>query len=138
MLTVTQLAKKYQISRTTILYYEREGLLNPNRLYPNKTFGCIVDYFGVFDDAAQALEFDEQSMQQVITNLSDLRERLPQAMKDALKHFAGVDRSIKGFEGLEAAQDAINTDEKKDAFAKDFKFLKAGFEVSYKFLYMGA
>ncbi len=29
MLTVTQLARKYDISRTTILYYEREGLLNP-------------------------------------------------------------------------------------------------------------
>lgn len=30
MLTVTQLARKYDISRTTILYYEREGLLMPH------------------------------------------------------------------------------------------------------------
>lgn len=30
MLTVTQLAKAYNISRTTILYYERAGLLLPN------------------------------------------------------------------------------------------------------------
>lgn len=29
MLTVSNLAKKYQLSRTTILYYEKEGLLNP-------------------------------------------------------------------------------------------------------------
>ncbi|MGI9277173.1 MAG: MerR family transcriptional regulator, partial [Endozoicomonas sp.] len=29
MLTVTQLARKYHISRTTVLYYEREGLLSP-------------------------------------------------------------------------------------------------------------
>ena len=29
MLTVTQLARKYDISRATILYYEREGLLLP-------------------------------------------------------------------------------------------------------------
>ena len=29
MLTVTQLARKYTISRTTILYYERVGLLRP-------------------------------------------------------------------------------------------------------------
>ena len=29
MLTVSQLAKKYRISRTTILYYERAGLLQP-------------------------------------------------------------------------------------------------------------
>jgi type I restriction enzyme R subunit len=100
-----------------------QAICRTNRLYPQKTFGCIVDYFGVFDDAAKALEFDEESVQQVITNLGDLRSRLPQAMADALKHFEGVDRTLEGFEGLEAAQNAINTDDKKDAFAKDFKYL---------------
>ena len=100
-----------------------QAICRTNRLYPQKTFGCIVDYFGVFDDAAKALEFDEESVQQVITNLGDLRSRLPQAMADALKHFDGVDRTLDGFEGLEAAQNAISTDDKKDAFAKDFKYL---------------
>lgn len=100
-----------------------QAICRTNRLYPQKTFGCIVDYFGVFDDAAKALEFDEESVQQVITNLGDLRSRLPQAMADALKHFDGVDRTLDGFEGLEAAQNVISTDDKKDAFAKDFKYL---------------
>lgn len=35
MLTVTQLARKYRLSRTTILYYEREGLLPPQRRSEN-------------------------------------------------------------------------------------------------------
>lgn len=100
-----------------------QAICRTNRLYPNKTFGCIVDYFGVFDDAAKALEFDEESVQQVITNLSELRANLPQAMADTLAHFAEVDRTIEGFEGLEAAQNAINTNDKKDAFALDFKYL---------------
>ena len=100
-----------------------QAICRTNRLYPNKTFGCIVDYFGVFDDAAKALEFDEESVKTIITNLGELRSRLPQAMIDALKHFEGVDRTLDGFEGLEAAQNAINTDDKKDAFAKDFKYL---------------
>ena len=100
-----------------------QAICRTNRLYPQKTFGCIVDYFGVFDDAAKALEFDEESVKQVITNLGELRAQLPQAMADALKHFNGVDRTLDGFEGLEAAQNAISTDDKKDAFAKDFKYL---------------
>ena len=100
-----------------------QAICRTNRLYPQKTFGRIVDYFGVFDDAAKALEFDEESVAQVITNLSELRGKLPGAMKDTLGHFFGVDRSIQGFEGLEAAQNAINDDQKKDAFARDFKFL---------------
>ena len=100
-----------------------QAICRTNRLYPNKTFGRIVDYFGVFDDAARALQFDEESIKQVITNLSVLREKLPKAVKDALTHFEGVDRTVEGFEGLEAAQNAIKTDATKDAFAKDYKYL---------------
>jgi type I restriction enzyme R subunit len=100
-----------------------QAICRTNRLYPGKTFGRVVDYFGVFDDAAKALEFDEESIEQVISNLSELRSRLPKAMKDTLAHFSGVDRSLEGFAGLEAAQQAINTDTKKDAFARDFKYL---------------
>lgn len=100
-----------------------QAICRTNRLFPNKFFGRIVDYFGVFDDAAKALQFDEESVKTVISNLSELRGKLPQAMKDTLAHFEGVDRTLSGFEGLEAAQNAIKTDEKKDAFARDYKYL---------------
>ncbi|MDA7642386.1 HsdR family type I site-specific deoxyribonuclease, partial [Gammaproteobacteria bacterium] len=100
-----------------------QAICRTNRLYPSKTFGRIVDYFGLFDDAAQALEFDEEGLSQVITNLTELRNKLPAAMDSALQHFHGVDRSITGFEGLEQAQEAINNDKKKDAFAADFTHL---------------
>ena len=100
-----------------------QAICRTNRLYPQKHFGRIVDYFGVFDDMAKALQFDEKTVQQIITNLNALKEQLPEAMDEALSHFEGVDRSIEGFEGLEAAQNAINTNEKKDAFARDFKHL---------------
>ena len=100
-----------------------QAICRTNRLYPHKTFGRIVDYFGVFDDAAKALEFNEESVKQVITNLSALKEQLPEAIRETLAHFAGVDRTLEGFEGLEAAQNAINSNEKKDAFALDFKYL---------------
>ncbi len=100
-----------------------QAICRTNRLYPGKNFGRIVDYFGVFDDAAKALEFDDKSVATVITNLSELREKLPEAVKDALKHFEGVDRTLEGFEGLQLAQDKINTDEKRDAFAKDYRYL---------------
>ena len=100
-----------------------QAICRTNRKFPNKSFGRIVDYFGVFDDAAKALEFDEESVKHIISNLTVLSEKLPEAMENALRHFEGVDRAAIGFEGLEAAQNAINTNEKKDAFAKDFKYL---------------
>ncbi len=100
-----------------------QAVCRTNRLYPNKNYGRIVDYFGVFDDAALALQFDDTSVQKVITNLQELREAVPKAIQDALAHFPGVDRELEGFEGLEQAQNCINDNEKRDAFAKDYGYL---------------
>lgn len=100
-----------------------QAICRTNRLYKGKTFGRIVDYFGVFDDAAKALQFDEKSVQEIVTNLEELKLKLPETMEKVLLHFEGVDRTLQGFEGLEQAQNAIDTNEKKDAFAQDFKYL---------------
>ena len=106
-----------------------QAICRTNRLFPNKTFGRIVDYFGVFDDTAQALAFDEETVKTVITNLQELRDKLPEHMEICLAHFEGVDRTIDGFEGLEAAQTAIGSNEKRDAFAKDFTTLSKLWEA---------
>lgn len=100
-----------------------QAICRTNRLYPNKTFGRVVDYFGIFDDAAEALQFDDESVRKVITNLQILKDKLPEVIAKCLKHFEGVDRTIEGFEGLEAAQNCINTDVKRDAFARDYSYL---------------
>lgn len=100
-----------------------QAICRTNRKFPNKTFGRIVDYFGVFDDAAKALEFDEDVMKKVITNLNSQLEELPRVMANNLVHFEGVDRTVDGFDGLQAAQEAINTNEKRDAFASDYRQL---------------
>ena len=123
-----------------------QAICRTNRLFPNKKFGRIVDYFGVFDDTAQALAFDEESVKKVISNLRELNEQLPVWMEKALNHFPNIDRSISGFEGLQLAQECINTNEKRDAFAKDFSALSKlwealspdpslnGYEKDYKWL----
>jgi hypothetical protein len=44
-------------------------------------------------------------------------------LQKCLAYFAGVDRSLTGYEGLIAAQDCLPTDEVRDAFAADFSVL---------------
>src|SRR5258708_32656280 len=39
-----------------------QAICRTNRPYPHKSHGLIVDYLGVFDDVAAALDFDGQSM----------------------------------------------------------------------------
>lgn len=106
-----------------------QAICRTNRLFPNKTFGRIVDYFGVFDDTAQALAFDEATIKTVITNLQELRNKLPEAIAKCLSYFPNINREIKGFEGLQAAQDCIKPNEIKDKFAKDFNFLSKLWEA---------
>lgn len=106
-----------------------QAICRTNRLFPNKTFGRIVDYFGVFDDTASALAFDEKTVQSVISNLQELRDKLPGQINLCLSHFSGVDRKIPGFEGLQNAQDCIGSNEKRDAFAKDFNMLSKLWEA---------
>lgn len=106
-----------------------QAICRTNRLFPNKTFGRIVDYFGVFDNTAKALAFDEETIKAVITNLQVLRDKLPEVIQKCLAHFFNIDRSVAGFEGLQAAQDCINTNEKRDAFAKDFSSLSKLWEA---------
>lgn len=106
-----------------------QAICRTNRLFPNKTFGRIVDYFGVFDDTASALAFDEESVKKVISNLQELKDKLPEQIALCLSHFSGIDRSIEGFEGLQAAQDCISSNEKRDAFAKDFSLLSKLWEA---------
>lgn len=74
------------------------------------------------------MAFDEESVKQVVTNLQELRNRLPDLMEQTLNHFRGIDRSVDGFEGLSQAQDCINTNEKRDAFAKDYVALSKVWE----------
>lgn len=106
-----------------------QAICRTNRLFPNKTFGRIVDYFGVFDDTATALAFDEETVKKVISNLQDLKDKLPPQIALCLSHFNGIDRSIAGFEGLQTAQDGINSNEKRDAFAQDFSVLSKLWEA---------
>lgn len=93
-----------------------QAITRTNRVYPPKTHGLIVDYLGVFDDVAKAFKFDEKSVEQLITNIEDLKDELGPAIQAALSFFPGVDRTVGGYEGLIQAQAAIADDAAKDAF----------------------
>ncbi|MDD5489292.1 MAG: type I restriction endonuclease subunit R [Candidatus Moranbacteria bacterium] len=97
-----------------------QAICRTNRVYKDKIHGLIVDYFGVFDDVAKALEFDDASVRYVITNINELKSKLKSAIDQCLTHFHGIDRAVIGYEGLLLAQECLNTDEKRDSFAADY------------------
>jgi type I restriction enzyme R subunit len=97
-----------------------QAICRTNRPAPSKTHGLIVDYLGIFDDVAQALAFDDETITKVVANIAELLDELGPAMDKCLAWFPGVDRSVAGWEGLLAAQQCLPDNEKRDAFALDF------------------
>jgi type I restriction enzyme, R subunit len=101
-----------------------QAICRTNRPFgEQKTHGLIVDYLGIFDDVAQALKFDEKGVQKAVSNIGELKAVLPSAIQKCLEYFAGVDRTLTGYEGLISAQDCLPNNERRDAFAADFSIL---------------
>ncbi len=122
-----------------------QAICRTNRVYGHeKTHGLIVDYIGIFDDVANALDFDEKSVQKVITNIDEVKKKLPKLMKKCLGYFLGVDRTIEGWEGLAAAQECLPTNKEKDLFGADYRVLNRAWDAispdqflaPYKFDYL--
>ncbi len=106
-----------------------QAICRTNRVYPSKTHGLIVDYLGIFDDVAKALDFDEKAVQKVITNLDDLKKELPGVIAKNLIFFPDVDRTVGGYEGLIAAQDCLPDNETRDKFAAQYSMLSRLWEA---------
>ncbi len=101
-----------------------QAICRTNRTFgQEKTHGLIVDYIGIFDDVARALNFDEKAVQQVVSNIEELRKALPMQMQACLAFFVGVDRSVGGYEGLMAAQQCLPNNEARDKFAAQYSVL---------------
>jgi type I restriction enzyme R subunit len=124
-----------------------QAICRVNRTYSEqKTHGLIVDYLGIFDDVAAALEFDDQSVKQVVSNIQELKDKLPEAMQKCLAFFQGCDRTLQGYEGLIAAQQCLPNNEVRDSFAAEYSVLNkiwdalspdpvlGPFETDYKWL----
>ncbi|MCD6050977.1 MAG: box helicase [Verrucomicrobia bacterium] len=49
-----------------------------------------MDYIGIFDDVALALDFDEKAVQEVVSNIDELPKALPVDMQKCLAFFPNV------------------------------------------------
>ena len=107
-----------------------QAICRTNRPYgEEKTHGLIVDYIGVFDDVAQAIQLDEEGITKVVSNIAALVDQLPAAMGTCLAYFEGLDRTVGGYEGLIAAQERLPNNETRDQFGTDFSFLSRLWEA---------
>ena len=107
-----------------------QAMCRTNRIYSDtKKYGLIIDYLGVFENVAKALDYDPKEIEGVIESVEAFKKLFSEALQKCLDYFPGINRKIEGYEGLIVAQDCLKGNEKKDAFAAQFNLLKRFWEA---------
>ena len=139
IIVVDKLLTGFDEPKNTVLYLTRnlkghkllQAIARVNRIYPDKEFGYIIDYYGVIEalDNALALyssfeEFDEDDLQGTLTNITEEISKLPQKHSELWDIFKEVKnkRDAEAYAQL-LRDEAIRTlfYDKLASFAKSFK-----------------
>lgn len=93
IIVVDKLLTGFDEPKNTVLYLTRnlqghkllQAIARVNRIYPDKEFGYIIDYYGVIENLDNALllyssldEFDTEDLEGTLNNIQDEINKLPQ------------------------------------------------------------
>lgn len=139
IIVVDKLLTGFDEPKNTVLYLTRnlqghkllQAIARVNRIYPDKEFGYIIDYYGVIENLDNALqlyssfeEFDEEDLAGTLTNISDEIKKLPQKHSELWDIF----KTILNKRDAEAYQQLLKDEairvlfyDKLAAFAKALK-----------------
>lgn len=139
IIVVDKLLTGFDEPKNTVLYLTRnlqghkllQAIARVNRIYPDKEFGYIIDYYGVIENLDNALQlyssfedFDNEDLAGTLTNISDEIKKLPQKHSDLWDIF----KTIANKRDAEAYQQLLKDEairvlfyDKLAAFAKSLK-----------------
>ncbi len=139
IIVVDKLLTGFDEPKNAVLYLTRnlqshkllQAIARVNRIYPDKEFGYIVDYYGVIENLDDALQlyssfadFDEDDLAGTLTNITEEIKKLPQKHSDLW----GIFKTIANKRDAEAYQRLLKDEavrilfyDKLAAFAKGLK-----------------
>lgn len=105
IIVVDKLLTGFDAPRNTVLYLTRnlkehtllQAIARVNRIYPDKDYGYIIDYYGVIDNLDEALatysfeDFDEEDLKGTFTNIDEEIKKLPQKHSELWDIFKEVE-----------------------------------------------
>ncbi len=105
IIVVDKLLTGFDEPKNTVLYLTRnlqshkllQAIARVNRIYPDKEFGYIIDYYGVIENLDDALllyssfeDFDEDDLQGTLVNINEEIKKLPQKHSELWDIFKSV------------------------------------------------
>lgn len=127
IIVVDKLLTGFDEPKNTVLYLTRslkghallQAIARVNRIYPDKDYGYIIDYYGVIEELDDALqlyssfdEFDNEDMDMTLTNISEEIKKLPQKQSEVWDIF----KSIQNKRDAEAYQQLLRLDDQRALF----------------------
>ncbi len=115
-----------------------QAITRPNRNWTHpisgkaKKAGLVIDYIGLGEDIAKALNPDDPDTSKTqMMGVDDMLAEFASRLDATFERFAGLDTSSATFESLQDAMDRIPIGDKRDQFAKDFIGLEAIWDTLY-------
>lgn len=146
IIVVDKLLTGFDEPKNTVLYLTRnlqghkllQAIARVNRIYPDKEFGYIIDYYGVIENLDDALElystfaeFDDDDLVGTLTNINEEIKKLPQKYSELWDIFKIIAnrRDAEAYQIL-LKDEAIRTIfyDKLAAFAKGLKLAFSSME----------
>ena len=105
IIVVDKLLTGFDEPKNTVLYLTRnlqghkllQAIARVNRIYPDKEFGYIIDYYGVIENLDDALQmyssfedFDEEDLAGTLTNITEEIKKLPQKHSELWDIFKAI------------------------------------------------
>lgn len=127
IIVVDKLLTGFDVPQNTVLYLTRrlqghtllQAIARVNRVYPDKDYGYIIDYYGVLGALDEALEtyssmddFDEEDLKGTLTNIFKEIELLPQRHAELWELF----KEVKNKRDAEAYQQLLRDEAKRVLF----------------------
>jgi type I restriction enzyme R subunit len=146
IIVVDKLLTGFDEPKNTVLYLTRnlqghkllQAIARVNRIYPDKEFGYIIDYYGVIENLDDALElystfedFDDDDLVGTLTNINEEIKKLPQKYSELWDIFKTIanKRDAEAYQIL-LKDEAVRTIfyDKLAAFAKGLKLAFSSME----------
>jgi len=106
-----------------------QAIARTNRVYPNKYAGKIIDYYGITKNLYDALDFDEQIVDEAMIDIEQVKERFTGILNEVLQLFEGINREDPSADNLRRVlRIFIDNEDKQLYFATKYNRLKLLFE----------
>jgi type I restriction enzyme R subunit len=107
-----------------------QAIARVNRPYKDiKDTGLILDYFGVFEDLNEALNFDKSELGDVAYPFAALRDRFREEMTALLALFEGITRDARHANLMQALLLMNEDEERREKFEEFFRNVRVLFEM---------